>query len=289
MKVKNVSALGNQHLITNNEVVNQDRSRLAATRWGRSKIVVAALLVGLLLGGCGDSESVDASETGESTDTTTPGTPEVTSEDHSSAVGSKALPASSEADLPGESFDGFAAPGDLLVVYGVAHDDVLNVRALPDPEADIVATADSTEMEVISSGNARLVDSGIWYEVSVGGIDGWANSAFLAFLGSVDDATADFLDGGSLPITASMQELGELVVSSYSSETPESKVIQTTAASSGDLHEIVYDVVGIGDDATVGYRLHIFAAATDDGAGFGLKSIERYEFCGRGVSDGFCV
>jgi hypothetical protein len=56
----------------------------------------------------------------------------------------------------------------------------------------------------------------------------------------------------------------------------------------GDLGEVTYDVIGLGDDAVFGFRLHVFG---QPGAGgdFSLKSVERTILCGRGVSDGLCV
>jgi len=57
----------------------------------------------------------------------------------------------------------------------------------------------------------------------------------------------------------------------------------------GDLGDTTYDVIGLGDDAQLGWRLHVFGTPSESGEGFFLKSIERTLLCGRGVSDGFCV
>ena len=49
-------------------------------------------------------------------------------------------------------------------------------------------------------------------------------------------------------------------------------------------------VVGLLDDAQLGWRLHIFGQPTAGGEGFSLKSVEATAFCGRGVTeDGLCI
>jgi hypothetical protein len=58
----------------------------------------------------------------------------------------------------------------------------------------------------------------------------------------------------------------------------------------GDLGEVTFDVVGLLDDAQLGWRLHIFGQPTEGGEGFSLKSVEATALCGRGVTeDGLCV
>lgn len=193
-----------------------------------------------------------------------------------------------ESSMLGEPFDGFTENGDVLAVVGVAFDDELNVRAGPGTSESIVATAGPTDDDLVATGEARLLESSIWYEVVVDGETGWANIAFLAFVGGTDDATAEFLDGGELPEVETMEELGELVIAAFASQDPPSSSVQVIAPSVGDLGEVTYDVVGIGDDAVLGYRLHLFAAPSEGGEGFVLKSIERTTLCGRGLSGEAC-
>lgn len=62
----------------------------------------------------------------------------------------------------------------------------------------------------------------------------------------------------------------------------------SVAPTMGDLGEVTYDVIGLGDDATLGYRLHVFGQAVSDG--ISLHSVERTALCTRGVTtDGLCV
>lgn len=194
-----------------------------------------------------------------------------------------------DGDLPGDDWSLFAESGDRLAVLGVAHDDVLNVRSLPGTDGDIVATATSTADDLVATGRARMLPRSLWYEVTVDGATGWVSVGFVAFEGPTDDATAEFLAGGSLPTSETMQELGELVAAAFVSDEPPSEVVQSVAPTVGDLAEVTYDVVGLADDAGAGYRLHIFATPTEDGEGFVLASVERTEYCLRGVSGGYCV
>ena len=85
-------------------------------------------------------------------------------------------------------------------------------------------------------------------------------------------------------------DLGTLVADSFASVDPDSRIVQTTAPSVGDLGEITYDVIGLGDDAQVGWRVHVFGAEGESGESFGLMSAEVTALCGRGVTDdGLCV
>ncbi|MDH3680853.1 MAG: SH3 domain-containing protein [Acidimicrobiia bacterium] len=258
------------------------------TRARRGVIVVATLAVALAACGDDDDTSADTSSTetsvtasssssSSSTDTSDPGS--------TSSSGT----AGTSTTLPGEPYDGFAAEGDVLVVMGVAHNDVLNIRAAPGTDQEIVATAAPTADDLVATGEARMLPNSIWYEVTADGITGWASTAFLAFLGSTDDVTSAFLDGGPLPETETMVEMGELVAAGFAIDDPPSKVVQTVAPSVGDLGEVTYDVVGQADDAVGGLRLHVFATPSESSEGFVLKSIEATTFCTRGVSDGACV
>jgi hypothetical protein len=266
-----------------------------------SRILIAlalALALALIAAGCGsDDDDTTADDTTTTTtaddtttttadDTTTSSTADDTTTTTTSGDGTDD---GTDGDLPGEPFDGFTSDGDLLSVVGVAYDDVLNVRAVPGTSADIVATAEPTADDLVATGRARSLPDSIWYEVTVGGATGWVGSRFVAFEGATDDATAEFLDGGP-PIEAeTMVDLAQPVIEFYASEDPPSNVVQSVEASVGDLGEITYDVIGIGDDAVAGYRLHIFGMPTAGGESFVLDSIERTYFCSRGVSGEFCA
>jgi len=190
--------------------------------------------------------------------------------------------------LPGEPWDGFASAGDLFGVVGVAHDDVLNVREAPDAGSTIIETLDPTEMGVEATGEGRLLPSTIWYQVDTDSGVGWVNARFVAFIGGTDDATAEYIATGSPTNAETMVELADAVADAFIFD-PDvgTTVTQTVAPSVGDLAEITYDIIGLGDDAVGGFRLHIFA--TPVGEGFELKSIERTLLCSRGTAGELCV
>jgi hypothetical protein len=190
--------------------------------------------------------------------------------------------------MPGEPWDGFASAGDQFGVVGVAHDDVLNVREAPDAGSTIVTTLDPTEMGVEATGEARELPSSFWYQVDTGSGVGWVNARFVLFIGGTDDATAEYIATGSPTSAETMVELADAVADAFILDDDVGpRVTQTVAPSVGDLAEITYDVIGLGDDAVGGFRLHIFAVP--DGEGFELKSIERTVLCTRGTAGELCA
>ncbi len=228
------------------------------------------------------TEPDDASSTTEEPDPTT----SETTEEPSTTSTSDAEPGSTT--MPGEPFDLFIEDGDVLAVMGVAHDDTLNIRELPGVGFPVVATADPLEDGLIATGNERLLTGSIWYEVSLDGVTGWANSSFLAYLGATDDATAEYLTGDGILGAETMLDLGLGVAEAYASDDPPSRIVMSVNPTVGDLGEVTYDVVGLGDDATAGFRLHVFATESESGEGFDLRTIERTTFCTRGLTGELC-
>ncbi len=190
----------------------------------------------------------------------------------------------------------------MLGVVGVAFDDVLEVLALPGEGQDVVTTLGPLADDAVATGRARLFGSAVWFEVTASGATGWADAAFLAYLGSTTDTTAAVVaELGGAPTAASMLELGGIVAATAASvDDPVSRVTVTVAPSEdGDLGEVTYDVVGLADDSVVGVRLHVFGTPTDadlptsaflQARAFTLKTVETTALCGRGVTpDGLCV
>ena len=188
---------------------------------------------------------------------------------------------------PGEPIDFFPQAGDVLGVIGVQFDDVLNVRDVP--AGEIIATLDPLADDAVATGNARQLPNSIWVELTVGASTGWASYAFLAFLDAVTDETAFVVaELGGIPGAETMLDLGRLVAELYASEEPPSDIVVSSAPTVGDLGEVMYDVVGLGDDAVRGLRLHVFGAPDESGEGFSLNSVEVTALCGRGVTGGLC-
>ena len=197
----------------------------------------------------------------------------------------------SEGELPGEAIDFGPRAGDELAVVGVAHDDVLNVRAAPGTEAGIVVELAPTATGITATGRARSLPESIWYKVDVDGVTGWVSSAFVGFLGLIDDATAEVIAAlGETPGAETMLDLGLIVAEAMASDDPPPRIVVSVAPTVGDLGEVSYDVVGLGDDALGGLRLHVFGDPAEGGEGFVMSNVERTLICSRGVTDdGFCL
>ncbi|MEA1902223.1 MAG: SH3 domain-containing protein [Actinomycetota bacterium] len=190
--------------------------------------------------------------------------------------------------LPGEVIDFGPMEGDVLMVIGVRHDDVLNLRSGPGIDQDIVGEMAADFKEMIALGETRQIPDAFWIAVEIGGMPGWVNMRYIGYEGATDDLTSQVVaDLGGIPMADTMVELGLLVVETMASEDPASDIVVVVDETVGDLGEVTYDVVGLGDDAVRGLRVHVFGQPSADG--FSLKSVEVTTICGRGISpDGLC-
>lgn len=192
----------------------------------------------------------------------------------------------------GESYE-FWVPlpseGAILGVVGVRYDDMLNVRSGPDVTFDVIATLEPAQTEIAGTGEGWQLPSGsVWWKIEADGVVGWANQRFLSRLGGVDDLTA-FVVGelGEVPVAETMVGLGLIVANTFAGVDSGSDVVISVAPTVGDLGEVTYDVIGLGDDSLGGYRLHTFGQPTD--GGFSLMAVEATTMCQRGVSGGLCI
>ena len=224
-------------------------------------------------------------------------------------------------DLPGEPYEYGPDEGDSLAVVGVDHDDILNVRDVPfgdiiatlglanpiafllevreAPSGEPIAWYDTWTGTIVATGRTRKLPTTIWHEVQVAGLTGWASGAYLAPIGLTDDITAHLIDLlGERPVADTLTELALLVGDTLASNEPPSRVVVTVGPSVFEaLGEVTVDVLNIGDDSLLGYRLHIFATPSgdwmsDDPGPFTLRTVERTILCysARGVTaDGLCV
>ena len=223
--------------------------------------------------------------------------------------------------LPGEPSDFGPAEGAVLAVVGVDHDDVLNVRDVPageiiatldllnpyvgllevreSPSGEILAVFDSWAEAVVAIGRTRQLPTTTWHELRVAGLTGWSSAAYLAQLGTTDDVTAHIIDIlGEIPEAATMLDLGFIVAETVASDDPPSRVVVSVAPFVFEaIGEITIDVLNVGDDSILGFRLAIFAHAGDNWmpeslGPFTLRSVERTVLCytSRGVTeDGLCL
>jgi hypothetical protein len=241
-----------------------------------------ALLVAACGSGAGDGTTTTTTETStdviETTTTTTVTATTTTS------------PAATTTTLAGEPIEFGPADGDVVMVVGVRHDDVLNLRAAPGADQPIRDEIPPTYDTLVAQGNTRDLSPGLWIEVDYDGSLGWVNMAFTAFEGATTDETSTVVDElGERPVEPTMTALGETVADVFDSdEESQSDTVQVTEVAEGDLAEVTYDVIGLGDDAVLGFRLHVFAEETNDG--FTLSSVEATILCARSVTDdGACV
>lgn len=194
--------------------------------------------------------------------------------------------------LPGEASHFGPAAGQVVGVVGVAHDDVLNVRQGPGARYEIVTTLDPLAHDVVGTGRNRFIPAAFWSEVESNGVVGWVNQGFIAYLGTVDDATSRIVDDlGGIPEAETMLELGTIVAESLAtSQEGGSRIVMVVAPTVGDVGEVTFDVIGLADDSQYGLRVHVFGQPTDGGDGFSLMSAEETALCGRGVTEeGFCI
>ncbi len=191
--------------------------------------------------------------------------------------------------LPGEPIDFGPREGDLLAVIGVAHDDTLNLRAAPGATQTILDTIAPTYDGLVAHGETRDLINAFWIKVSYADIVGWVHMGFIAYLGHTDDVTSTIVaDLGEIPTADSMRELGLIVAETMISDEPPSEIVLVVDETDGDLGEVTYDIIGLGDDAVRGLRLHVLGEPINNE--FSLKSVELTTLCGRGVTeDGLCV
>jgi hypothetical protein len=235
-----------------------------------------AVLVALVLvvAACGDDDGTEAE--GTTTSTTAAAT--------TTTAGS--VP---PGELPGQPIDRFPFEGADMAVVGVAADDVLNVRAGPGVEFDVLFTLEPLG-GAVATGNNRQLDSGaVWAEVEHDDGTGWANTAFLLQLGTVTDETAAlYPTPADRPRAPSMEELAQAVAADVApSEGPAADVTIVDGPTVGDLGEVTVDVIGVGDDSVGGYRLHVFAEPS--GGTFTVRTVEQTVLCSRGVDGELCV
>jgi hypothetical protein len=173
-------------------------------------------------------------------------------------------------------------------VVGVAHDDVLNLRAAPGANQEIVAGIPPHFSDLVALGSTRQLSASMWIAVDYEASTGWVNLRYIAYLGAANDVTADVVARlGENPVAKDMLELGLLVAESLASDLPTDQVV-SAAPTTGDLGEVSIDVTGSEDDSVRGGRIHVFGQRVDDG--YSLHSVEVTPLCARGADgDGHCV
>jgi len=205
-------------------------------------------------------------------------------------------------------------------VVGVDHDDVLNVRDVPAgeiiatlgllnpyvgllevrqaPSGDVLASPDSWADAIVATGRTRALATTTWHELRVAGLTGWSSAAYLAQLGATDDLTGHIIEIlGERPQADTLLDLGFIVANTVASDEPPSRIVVSVEPFVFEaIGEMTIDVINLGDDSVLGYRLDIFTDAGDDWMSdnpgpFTLRAVESTVLCytSRGVTeDGLC-
>jgi uncharacterized protein YraI len=259
---------------------------------GTLPVTVFSVLAMVLLtvSGCGDGASSVDGSTGSAT-SAAPSPSSTATATATSTASPSSTPSSSATVSPGAT-TGSAADipygvGSVMSVVGVGHDSALNLRAGPGTTFAVLSTVAPLGGGLVATGRGWQVPGArLWAEVTVGGTTGWASLEFLAVRDGTDDATArvvELLKGR--PTAPDMEQLGMKVARSLASTEPASSITMAKAPTLGDLGEVTYDVVGLGDDSVSAMRLVVFGAPID-GGGFSLKSVEATSYCARGTPAG---
>jgi hypothetical protein len=256
----------------------------------RKNSTLGVLLAGLLMVAC-------AGDDAESTSTTTPaptttGAPTTTVPIATTTTKPATTTAPStgttttSGELPGEPIDFGPTSGDTLAVIGVAHDDVLNLRAAPGADQPILGEIPATYDLLTASGETRQLPGSFWVGVAFEETPGWVNLRYVAYRGATTDETQTVI--GQVPGAETMLDLGFLGAETFASEEPPSDIVLVVAPTVGDLGEVTYDVIGLGDDAVRGLRVRVFGQPIVEA--FTLDTVEVTALCGRGVdASGACV
>lgn len=259
------------------------------------RLTGAATAVLLLVAACGSAGGGGGSGGGTTTSpgaaTTTAGSATVTvTKTVTVAPTNRATPGptSSGSSLPGKPTAG-PPKGARVSVFAVPAPDTLRLRARPGMTEKVLLRMSPTRSGIVTTGSARIVNGALWWQLKVAGLTGWSAARFLGLPADTTDVTSEVVSesGGTTPTASTMLALGMAAARTRGSTEPASRYVVAVGPTRGDLGEVTIDVVGLGDDAIDGERLHVFG--TPGATGFTLKSVEMTPMCSRGVSSGRCV
>jgi hypothetical protein len=259
----------------------------------RSRSALAVLVVSMLvLGACGEDTASSttttvAETTTSSLATTTSSISTTTSATSATTTTTPGTTSTRASELPGELIDFGPAAGDTLAVVGVAHDDVLNLRAAPGADQKILEGIPPTYDALTAVGQTRQLPGSLWIEVDYEGAEGWVNLTYIGYLGDTTDITHAVTEQlGGTSGAETMLELGLIVAEGIAGDSS-ADIVMSVAPTVGDLGEVTFDVTGFEDDSVRGSRLHVFGQPIDEA--FLLASVEETVICARGVDAGACV
>lgn len=214
------------------------------------------------------------------------------------AVPSTVVPSTVVSSTPspvaGEPLDYGPQAGTELIVVGVQHDDVLNFRVDPDPQATIVTTAAPlASHDIVALGSAWAAPTGVWWLVEIDGQMAWGNQGYLAAPGESRDLSEEIID--DLP-NNEFQLVVEALMAVASSRVHDSGPEPVFV----EVDSYTTDVLGFGDDSVKGERLTVTIELifdeengddqpVQDSIGIRIVTVEVTPLCSRGVLNGLCV
>ncbi len=264
----------------------------------RRTLPAALLAAGLLLTACGTEPGQDgageeptSTATSPSEASTEPSTEEPTSPEEATSpepTGPEEPtdPAAAPGEDPGEIVDIPPYKDDIVAVIGVEAGSGLNYRYGPGTEFEVDGSLEPLAVTPAFGETRRREDGSHWTLImAYDGWNFWVNLKHIAQLGGTTDITADLPE---LPSAATVEEAGLLVARQRTADHPPSvETVVVDGPVEGDAGEVVIDVVGLGDDALAGERLHVVTERT--GQGHTVRSVELTPLCARGVTeDGLC-
>lgn len=179
--------------------------------------------------------------------------------------------------LPGAEADSTLEPGALLAVIGAVEGVTHWLVAFPDGLGDVERELDPLDTGLEALGRAWEVDGVLWELMMFDEREGYFPRSMLAFIGEPEDVTDQFT-GVS---TSSMEELGVEIAG-------EIEATEMILVAQPNELEVVYDVLGLGDDAVAGYRIRV--VAVESSSAYAPELVERTVLCARGVDDtGLCL
>lgn len=186
-------------------------------------------------------------------------------------------PTTTTATLPGNEVPSIFEPGDVLGVIGVESGSSPRLLSFPGQTGEPVLEVNPIEDDLEALGRAWEIDDVAWEWLLVQGHEGYLPRSWLGFIGEPEDVTSQFAQLTS----DSVARLGEEIAS-------EIEAANTVLVAQPSPLEVVYDVLGLGDDSIAGYRIRV--AAREATVGFAPESVQRSPLCTRGLTaTGVCL
>jgi hypothetical protein len=157
-------------------------------------------------------------------------------------------------------------------VIGVESEPSPGLLSFPGQSGEPVFEVSPLEDDLEALGRAWEIDGVAWEWLLVQGHEGYLPRSWLGFIGEPEDVTSQF----AALTSDSVARLGEEIAS-------EIEATKTVLVAQASPLEVVYDVVGLGDDSIAGYRIRVSAREEDTG-GFAPESVERSPLCTRGLT-----